>query len=193
MLVEYTTRLFTDPWNPTMACGVAAYAAALGGCAWAWATSSWRGGGRLFWLVLTVTQLLLLLDLRLSIRHDITAALGSAAHQGQWCAQRKGAQTAAAVVVGLLLALAVVASAVRLRRRGGGAEALALGATAVSLAIFALCVISLHRVDALFTIEVGPVYAIALLWLAAGIATAVAGAWAAMGAPSTSRAGAARG
>jgi hypothetical protein len=173
-LIDHATRIFTDPWNLTMAAGVVSYATALAGCVWAaWASHRARGA-RWPWLALAAAHAFLVLDLRLSLRHELSNALGAAARDDQWYLQRWLPQIISLGVIATLVLAGAVTLMYRAYRRRAGAEAAAALGTLVSLALFTASVISLHAVDAVFYRMVGPFCAVAYGWIAAGGVTALA-------------------
>ena len=172
-IVTFLHHLLSDPWNPTMATGVIVYSMAWAACAWAWWTARSAGRaqhGRLSWLLLTVIQFLLVLDMRLSVRHQLSDVLSGLARAEHWYNQRRWPQI---VALGVLALAGGVLILLLLRGwRRSAPVAVASAATVVSVMLFLASVISAHVVDAVFYADVGPLCAVAFGWIIAAGTTA---------------------
>ena len=156
--------------NTTQAAGLLAFipaAAAAGGAYWAIGREG--RAPRRYWGAMAAIQLILTIEIMGSFRHQLNLVIGGWLQADGLYGERRPAQ-AAVIVATLLLALALTALVVR--NAPTRAQALAAGATAGAVIVFAIECISLHAVDAYFYRPVGPIMAIGWLWLACGWTTA---------------------
>lgn len=165
---------FSQWLSPTRIAGLAGYMMSFVACTVAWVRCCQRGvSGRLF-AVLTVVQLILLLDMASNWRwllHDFWMHQAMAhdvytlRHPPQLIAL---GLLATAMLIGTILILS------KLRQRIGAA--LALTGTLLSFGLWCAEILSYHGVDAVLYHMVGRLMAVSFLWIALALITSF-GAW----------------
>jgi len=146
--------------NPTQLTGLFAFGLAVLACVFALR----RGAGTRPWRRVTAWQAVCLVEVLVGFRHQAHDVVDALLQANGWYADRGPLQVALLVVVLVLAALTFVA----LRRlRGADAELrVAAIATAAALWLFVAEAVSLHAIDAVMYIHVGPVLLIGWCWAA---------------------------
>lgn len=152
--------------NPTQVIGVLVFTAAALACSGAARRTSGRAAA--VWKALMVLQFVFVAEVVFGLRHRIHDLVDAMLQAQGWYWQRQPVQQALVLATAGLAALGLVAVS-RLRHLGQ-ATSVALVSTFLVGVLFALEMVSLHRIDALMYHRVGPVMLIAWLW-AAGAAT----------------------
>ena len=145
--------------NPTQLTGLIAFALAALACV----TVARRGAGTRWWRVAAL-QAVCLIEVLVGFRHRAHDLVDSLLQANGWYASR-GPLQVALLVAALVLALLTFVALTRLRR--AGAELwFAASATAAALCLFAAESVSLHGVDAVMYLNLGPVLLIGWCWAA---------------------------
>lgn len=153
--------------NPTQLTGLVSFFAAALACLIAARRS---GSETRVWYLLAFINSLFALETMIGLRHRAHDFVNSVLIAHGRYATREPAQEMMVIAFATLGLTSMVLFLVRRRVRAGAAR-LAVAATIGILAVFAIETVSLHALDAVFYHPVGPVLAIAWLWLmaAAGI------------------------
>lgn len=148
--------------NPTQITGVLAFAASAGACVLAARRTSGRATSA--WKVLGLLQIVFVAEIVFGLRHQIHGSVDAFLQDRGWYQGRATLQHGL-LVGALLVGGAGLVSVLRWSRSNRAAAPAAL-ASCVVVALFALEMISLHAIDALLYLRIGPVMLIALLWAA---------------------------
>jgi hypothetical protein len=153
----------TDPINTTQIVGVVAFACAALAC--------FVTGRRKPWQAIAIVHSLFAIEVIAGLRHFATGSVNSVLREGGHYADRQIPQ----FILLVLLILGGVWLWRTLRRHKTGAARLATDATLFAALLFAIEALSLHAIDALLYMPLGPVKTIAWLWMwAAGTVAAAA-------------------
>jgi hypothetical protein len=145
--------------NPTQLTGLFAFALATLACGLA----SRRTGARTLWRHVAVLQALCLIEVVFGFRHRAHDVVDALLQANGWYADRRPLQV---VLLAVVLMLAVFTFVALRRLRGAGPELWrAAVATAVALWLFVAEAVSLHGVDAVMYLNVGPVLLIGWCWV----------------------------
>ena len=162
--------------NATQATGLAAFFTAC--VLAAFAAKARRGRDRQIWAVLALVHAFLWLDVLVSARHTLHAAIDDYLVFLGLYGVRRILQAflllaLAMMIVGTLVWIwrtPVYAAIVRARARTAAAATLAVAA------VFAIETISLHQIDAFLYAHIGPVLVIGWLWASTALVVAIAAA-----------------
>lgn len=149
--------------NPTQLTGLLAFALAGLACA----AAARRGGGARWWRV-AAWQLVCVAEVLFGFRHRAHDLVDTLLVANGLYGER-GPLQVALLVAALLLALLTFVALTRLRRAGPELW-LAATATAAALWLFAAESVSLHAVDAVMYLSIGPVLLIGWCWAACAAA-----------------------
>jgi hypothetical protein len=164
--------------NPTQLTGLLAFALATAACV----IAARRGGAqRARWWRMAALQALCFLEVLLGFRHRAHDLVDALLQARGWYAARGPLQVALLAAALCLAALTFVAL-IRLRRVDTSVWT-AAAATAAALWLFAIEMVSLHAVDAVMYIRLGPLLLIGACWAACAAVVA----WAALRSPALSR------
>jgi hypothetical protein len=142
--------------NPTQVGGLLVFAIAALACAHA----ARRGASP--WGLLFVAQLGFMAEVLFGLRHRLHDAAGAVAQAAGWYATR-GTLQVSLLAVALVLGSIGLAAVWHWRPREAHASR-AVFASCIAFALFAIEAVSLHAIDALMYLRVGPLLLIALLW-----------------------------
>ena len=158
--------------NPTQLTGLLAFALATVACI----AAARNGRAATHWRRIAIFQAACFVEVLFGLRHRAHDVVDTLLQAKGWYAERGPVQAALLVAV-LALAAATFWVLARLRRLDAGVW-VASAATAAALWLFVIESVSLHGVDAVMYLHLGPVLLIAACWAA----TAAAVIWAAAGA-----------
>ena len=125
---------------------------------------------RPWWFGLSAVYVLLCIELIANTRHTLLRMIGASIGLGDHYNARRPAQVAMLVLLAILITWLIAKAVPVIRRRPGIGRALMLGFCSAGL--FVTEVISLHQLDAIFYVKIGPVMLIGWAWLVLGIIAA---------------------
>jgi len=157
--------------NPTQLIGLLSFAAATIACLIAAWQSDLRDAPT--WKLLALINCLFLIEILSGFRHRIHDLVDAFMEANGWYTQRRGVQEFIDISLATIALIFMAFFLFRRHAAGRGARA-AASITVGLLAVFAVEMVSLHAVDAVFYQPIGPVLLIGWLWAigAAGICLA---------------------
>ena len=123
------------------------------------------------WIILALINFLICIECAVGVRHIIHDQM--IAVMGVSYAERVPLQKALVAGVGIFGLIVVIASIYKIRSLQFG---LAFMGTTLSIALFGIETISLHKIDRILYYEFGPIFLIALFWAAFAMLPSIAAA-----------------
>lgn len=174
------TLAWTNDWNPTRTLGTLSFlltSVMLGLVVTLCVMRRKRHDpqhGLGLWMTLLICQVLLLIELQMSLRFDAGSFIRDIVRDMNLYEDRRQLQAMAFAVVALPMA-AIYSTVLWLVRKRGMAVLLAVCGTLWSVSLFSLPLISLHAIDQIMYHYIGPVMLIGICWAIGAAITLVGG------------------
>jgi hypothetical protein len=158
--------------NPTQLTGLVSFAASAITCLLA---SRWSGSrDARVWSVLALANILFFVEVFAGARHRLTLAVISALAADGYYWRLHGAAQAALIIIVAVVGASFAAWILSMLHGSGRTFRLAAALTVLVATLFAVEVVSLHQVDAIFYRPLGPVLAIGWAWAVAATVISLA-------------------